>query len=130
MYWPAVLCGEPVPIRDIIQNDHKNRVKKDGVEYRGGRDAERTQPLRYFFMPSAPGRCILRTVLLKDLRDLMVYVKGMISLLHRLHRLSSSAPSPEASEARQAACQRTPCKAAPVLRICPSRRHSTGYRCL
>lgn len=48
MYWPAVLCGEPVPIRDIIQNDHKNRVKKDGVEYRGGRDAERTQPLRYF----------------------------------------------------------------------------------
>lgn len=49
MYWPAVLCREPVPIRDIIQNDHKNRVKKDGGEYRGGRDAERTQLPRYFY---------------------------------------------------------------------------------
>ena len=26
----------------------KIRVERDGVEYRGGRDAERTQPLRYF----------------------------------------------------------------------------------
>lgn len=49
MYWPAVLCREPVSIRDIVQNDYKNRIKKDDVEYRGGRDTERTQLPRYFY---------------------------------------------------------------------------------